>query len=226
MNLPKLLLSVLCVLGGSALTFSQENCTQEDLFYIGENNEYVQQVTSQCGQECLFAADPEGCFEACMSQLVPLTSDCIGCFSAQVDCATSLCFFPCVFGSDEQCAACIEANCLADFQVCAGIVDNDGDGFTTLSDCDDNNPLVYPGAPGTGEGIDNNCDGVIDGDELAPVPCLGDFDGDQTVSTSDLLVFLSDFGCTENCIADLDGDDTVGTNDLLLFLTYFGITCD
>ena len=36
------------------------------------------------------------------------------------------------------------------------------------SDCDDTLDTVYPGASGTGEGIDNNCDNVIDGDELVP----------------------------------------------------------
>ncbi len=274
--------------------FAQGNCNEADLQYIGENNEFVQQVTASCGQDCLFAADPEACFEACMSQVTPLSSQCLSCFSDQVSCATSSCFFPCVFGSEENCAACIEANCLADFQVCAGIEDADGDGFTNLSDCDDNNPLVYPGAPGTNEGIDNNCDGIIDetecllltwfedadgdgfgnsvvtviacnqpdgfvasggdcddgnalvfpgapgtgdgidnncdgevtGDELAAPDCLGDFDGDNVITTNDLLTFLSNFGCTGGCVGDLDGDGNVTSTDLLVFLTVFGTLCD
>lgn len=280
---------------GPMFAFAQGNCSQDDLLYIGANNPFVQEVTSQCGQQCLFADDPEGCFAECMSAQVPLTDLCISCFSNQVDCVTSQCFFPCVFGSEAQCAACVEANCLADFQVCAGVVDNDGDGFTTLEDCDDSNPSVYPGAPGTNQGIDNNCDGIIDetecllstffadadedgfgnpavsieaceapvgfvenntdcddtnpnvfpgapgtnegidnncdglvaGNELVdPESCPGDFDADNIVATSDLLIFLSAFGCTGVCVGDLNLDELVNTGDLLLFLSVFGTTCD
>lgn len=220
-----LALVVVLATGFQGLVIAQGNCTEEDLNYIGANNEFVQGVAASCGQDCLFADDPEACFEACMNSQVDLTAGCVDCFTQQVDCATSSCFFPCVFGTEAQCAACIEESCLAAFQDCAGIVDNDGDGFTNLTDCDDNNPLVYPGAPGTGEGIDNNCDGEITGDELAP-ECLGDFDNDNQITTNDLLIFLADFGCLSDCNADLDGDDQVTSSDLLVFLTVFGQSCD
>ena len=43
-------------------------------------------------------------------------------------------------------------------------VDEDGDGFSPPSDCDDNDENVYPGAPGemAGDGIDTNCNGQDD----------------------------------------------------------------
>jgi hypothetical protein len=57
-----------------------------------------------------------------------------------------------------------------------GIVDpdNDLDGYTESEDCDDNDPLTYPGADELCHGKDNNCDGVIPETET-------DLDGDGVV---------------------------------------------
>ncbi|MEO0403257.1 MAG: putative metal-binding motif-containing protein [Bacteroidota bacterium] len=92
------------------------------------------------------------------------------------------------------------------------------------TDCDDTKDDVYPNAPGTGQGVDNNCNQSLDPDEINP--CLGDFDNNTSVDASDLLVFLTGFGCTSDCVIDLDGDDTVGGADLLIFLSVFATVCD
>lgn len=115
--------------------------------------------------------------------------------------------------------------------------DQDGDGFgagtavsscTALSahalvsgDCDDLNNAVYPGAPGTGQNLDNNCNSAVEGPELL----CADLTGDTVVNVADLLIFMSDLGCAGTCVGDFTGDNLVNTNDLLIFLAAFGNFC-
>lgn len=311
----KRLLIIIFALLTVVTSTAQGNCSDEDLQYMAENNEFVLQLTQDCGTDCVFEADPEGCVVTCIQAQTPLSDDCALCFAEQVQCVVDNCFFDCLFGSADDCAACVTANCLDGFQVCAGIVDIDGDGFTVLTDCDDNNfdinpdateiwydgvdqncdglndfdqdqdgddsvdyggtdcddmnnatsndastfyadvdmdgwgdeansiiacvqppntvinpgdcddtrDDVYPGAPGTQEGIDNNCNGVLDPDE--EFQCMGDFNQDNIINTTDLLTLLADMGCVGTCVADMDNNQTVTTTDLLLFLSVFGTFC-
>ena len=69
--------------------------------------------------------------------------------------------------------------------VCAGTCtagvcsDGDGDGIEPPEDCDDTNPNVFPGAVEICDGIDNNCDGVIDeGNPGGNVACTTNLPGE------------------------------------------------
>ena len=65
------------------------------------------------------------------------------------------------------------------------IMDFDGDGFTADQDCDDEDPLINPGAAELCDEVDNNCDGVIDEDNPTAPLWYADSDGDGGGDNSD-----------------------------------------
>ncbi len=67
--------------------------------------------------------------------------------------------------------------CKEGFPPCNQYVDEDGDGFTTEVDCDDNNNLIYPGADEVCNNTDDNCNGEID-EGLVFLDYFLDRDGD------------------------------------------------
>jgi len=62
MQLLKNLFSLATLVLSFTASIAQGNCSDEDLLYIGNNLAFVQQVTADCGIDCLFAGDPEACF--------------------------------------------------------------------------------------------------------------------------------------------------------------------
>jgi len=55
--------------------------------------------------------------------------------------------------------------------------------------------------------------------------CTGDINEDGALTIVDLLLILSDFGCTSSCDGDVDGDGNVTVYDALSFLSLFGTDC-
>lgn len=119
--------------------------------------------------------------------------------------------------------------------------DLDGDGFgdatTTVldcvsppdyvsnsEDCNDADANMYPGAPGLENGVDANCNGILDGNEATL--CPGDVVIDGAINTSDILSLLASLGCVGFCGSeDVNFDGQVGAGDLLEVLAVYGTSC-
>ncbi len=80
----------------------------------------------------------------------------------------------------------------------------DGYGAHT-GDCDDNDPSIYPDAPETCDGKDNNCDGAVD--ESGETPFYLDGDGDGYGRSNDALM-----GCEQPEGYTTNGDDCNDTD--------------
>ena len=198
-------------------------CDEADFELLCTDGTAVNDAVFSCGFSCFLASDITSCFAGCISEAVPEMSEgCVGCFADQSTCVTNSCFLTCAFGSEADCEACVAANCQSGFESCAGIVDMDSDGESTVCDCDDGNPSVYPGAPATAQGIDNNCDGVLSPEEA---DCPLDLNGDQLITVGDVLAVLADFGCLTDCEGDVNGDGQVTVGDILAMLGGFGSLC-
>ena len=96
--------------------------------------------------------------------------------------------------------------------------DSDNDGFYSYEECNDDNNLVYPGAPEICDGLDNNCDGSIDeGLELRTyyVDIDGDAFGNRNITLDTCLSSapegwtIDDSDCNDN-----DGSIFPGASDL------------
>ncbi len=82
--------------------------------------------------------------------------------------------------------------------------DRDGDGFT--DDCDDNNPDIFPGAAEICDGLDNDCNNLVDDDPVDDTLWFEDDDADGYGNADE-----SEWACDQPdgwVTNDLDCDDT------------------
>ena len=75
---------------------------------------------------------------------------------------------------------------------------------------------------------DPTCTATFVGEVLSPAGCgcPTDLNNGGFVDVTDLLLFLTDYGCLSGCTADFNGDGIVNVNDLLIFLTSYGDSCN
>lgn len=84
-------------------------------------------------------------------------------------------------------------------------------------DCDDTNAAIYFGAPGTGDNVDNNCDGAIDGAEVEIITgCLDEaacnYNAEATVDDGSCAFAEPNFDCDGNCLLAVDCEGNCGGN--------------
>jgi predicted outer membrane repeat protein len=91
-------------------------------------------------------------------------------------------------------------------------IDNDGDGFSQVQgDCNDVDPAVYPGAEEACNGLDDDCDNIIDVDELdidqdGLLGCANDCD-DLDPAVREGLAERCDDGKDNDCNGTIDVDE-------------------
>lgn len=74
--------------------------------------------------------------------------------------------------------------------------DADGDGFELAGDCNDEDPLVFPGAgENCADGIDNDCDGKVDAADPECVSAASS-SGTQSASSSSATIAASSSSTT------------------------------
>jgi hypothetical protein len=177
----------------NAYTVKSDDCGEYHVLF-GDNKHDNYQISCNCADndgDGYYVYDPVWC---------PAGNDCDDNNAAVHPGAVEVCDD----GVDNDCDGlvdCADPDC-----TCGHCVDNDGDGYYVYdpvwcpagNDCDDTNPNVYPGAPELCDGIDNDCDGVIDegcngGNKEAPTTILYYPKGGETLKgTVTVKLFVHD----------------------------------
>ncbi len=119
--------------------------------------------------------------------LVAIAPSCRQCIVERAYCAYLSCRSSCnpwpsgeagnLYPGTPTCNQCVAlGGCNVAFNACVGVIDQDGDGYLSTYDCDDLTPTTNPGADELCDGVDNDCNGLID-DNFPLVYADSDGDG-------------------------------------------------
>ena len=125
-----------------------------------------------------------------------------------------------------------------EYTSCVGCTDSSACNYNPAATMDDGSCLQLD-ACGVCGGDGSTCSGctdpeaenydpsatVDDGSCSYPNDCPEDLNNDGQISVADILLLLSDFGCSSDCDADLNDDGATNVNDILQILAAFGQEC-
>lgn len=181
----------------------------EDLAIL--NSVDAQAVAETCVLEAGCGTD-EACLAACVAAETGISEACAECYGALAGCGIRSCLLDCYNDpGGELCLACLDANCMADFEACSGVTW--GGGGTCTPQCGFGQECGPDGCGGVcgecalgefcqqGQCVAQPEDACANEADLAILPTL-DFEG---LVTSCLLNCWTDQACLSACVAQETG---------------------
>ena len=116
----------------------------------------------------------------------------------------------------DDCGGAILVQFEVHIECSTSILDNDNDGSPASEDCDDNNPNNFPGNPEICDGLDNNCNGIVDEGFFTEVPVVSCFPTDSSITVRWLpIIDVSDYHVyLDDVFVDITVDQVYTINNL------------